>query len=551
MKLISISFLHLLMSLAIFLTPAASPAGNANGSINVPQTSQVLLTPMAPAASPIEQTLDPDKYQVLFFYSKSCSHCQTVHDEIVMPFIDQYGENIELWMLPVDVPINYEALLTVENAYQVQADQRGLPTILVGDQLIIGEDQSNAELETALTNLISSPHAQAAVLSELDFSALQNGEAEFGELGVCTVDDPSACETGQPIYAAYFYQVGCKSCSRAEADLIYLQSKYPNLIIEEYNIYDQAGLGEWLAKDAGRADDFHSPALFINSQAWIGEEEITPQSIEQALIQYADSGAPQYWKDYDESTANAGMVERFQSMGWLTVVVAGLIDGLNPCAFATLIFFISYLTISGRKGKQIIFVGISFTLGVFLAYLAIGLGFYKVLDLLGNWLKIIGQWVIGLTGVFCLVLAVFALLDYFKARKGDIGDMALNLPHALRMRINSVIREGKSTRFYALGAFGTGLVISVLELACTGQIYLPTIIFVSSIPEMKLQAFSYLLLYNLLFIVPLIVVFILAYYGTTSKDLTRFLQKNAAKVKLGMVVLFLGLGGWLILSLFQ
>ena len=53
------------------------------------------------------------------------------------------------------------------------------------------------------------------------------------------------------------------------------------------------------------------------------------------------------------------------------------------------------------------------------------------------------------------------------------------------------------------------------------------------------------MIYNLLFVMPLIVVFILAYYGTTSKDLTRFLQRNAPAVKLGMVMLFASLAIWL------
>jgi len=55
--------------------------------------------------------------------------------------------------------------------------------------------------------------------------------------------------------------------------------------------------------------------------------------------------------------------------------------------------------------------------------------------------------------------------------------------------------------------------------------------------------------YNLLFIVPLVVVFILAYFGTTSRDLVRFMEKNAAAVKLAMVVLFFSLASWLAYSL--
>jgi len=136
-----------------------------------------------------------------------------------------------------------------------------------------------------------------------------------------------------------------------------------------------------------------------------------------------------------------------------------------------------------------------------------------------------------------------------KARKGNIGDMELNLPEPLRKRINATIREGSKNRAYVLGAFVTGLLISFLELACTGQIYLPTIIFVSSIPELCGRAIFYLVLYNLMFIIPLIVVFIMAYYGTTSKQLTEFLKKNAAAVKLGMALLFIALAAWLVFSL--
>jgi hypothetical protein len=59
----------------------------------------------------------------------------------------------------------------------------------------------------------------------------------------------------------------------------------------------------------------------------------------------------------------------------------------------------------------------------------------------------------------------------------------------------------------------------------------------------------FLLLYNLLFVAPLVVVFVLAYYGTGAKQLTNFLQRRASTVKLGMSFLFLALGSWLVVSL--
>lgn len=238
-------------------------------------------------------------------------------------------------------------------------------------------------------------------------------------------------------------------------------------------------------------------------------------------------------------------------MGWLAVVLAGLVDGLNPCAFATIIFFVSYLSLSGKKGKEILITGASFTLGVFIAYLVVGLGFYKVLDLISGFTSVISKVVYMFTAVLCLVLAVLSIRDYIKVRKGDLSDMALKLPEPLRKRINQTVREGRKASSYVLGAFATGLLISMLELACTGQIYLPVIISMSSVPEMRGQALFYLVLYNLMFIVPLIVVFILAFYGTSSKQFTEFLRKHAGAVKIGMAIVFLILAAWLIFSLLQ
>jgi len=98
-------------------------------------------------------------------------------------------------------------------------------------------------------------------------------------------------------------------------------------------------------------------------------------------------------------------------------------------------------------------------------------------------------------------------------------------------------------------AFFAGFVISLLELACTGQVYLPTIIFVMGHPDMQGRAFFYLVLYNLASILPLIVVFGLAYVGTTCQQLGRFIHRRTAMIKLATAVPFVIMAGWLLQSL--
>jgi cytochrome c biogenesis protein CcdA len=230
------------------------------------------------------------------------------------------------------------------------------------------------------------------------------------------------------------------------------------------------------------------------------------------------------------------------------VLGAGLIDGLNPCAFATIVFFVSYLSLSGRKGRELLLVGAAFTLGVFLTYLGVGLGLSALAQAV-DFMSTFGRWVYAITAIICLVLAGVSIADYIKARRGEAGDMALSLPTALRKRINAVIRKGQSARAFVLVAFVTGIVISVIEFACTGQVYLPTIIFVLGDPELGSRATLYLLLYNIAFVLPLIAVFALAYFGTTSEQFGVVLRKHAAKVKLATVFLFLALAAWLIYAL--
>jgi hypothetical protein len=146
-------------------------------------------------------------------------------------------------------------------------------------------------------------------------------------------------------------------------------------------------------------------------------------------------------------------------------------------------------------------------------------------------------------------LAVFSLIDYLKARRGQIEDMALVMPEVLRRRVHGVIRHASTARAFVLVALPTGAAISFLELACTGQVYLPTIIFVMSVPQLQARAVLFLLLYNLMFILPLVVVFGLTYWGTTSLQLGLFLRRHVAKVKLGTALLFAALAAWLIVAL--
>ena len=496
--------------------------------------------------------------RMVYFYSNDCLHCITIINDVLSPLQEQYSDQLQIKMVEISDPDNYAMLIAAEDMLDVSSEERGLPTLVVDGQVLIGEDEISEEKLRCLLDICLGAGGTAwPDIPGLDEIAAGSGGGtsfDFGQgeqVQPCGPEDAAVCKEPMPIYAAYFYEVGCQECSRAEYDLRYVQSKYPQLMYEEYNVQNDTALAEWLGDRFGVPEEqrLATPAFFVGDDYLLGTD-ITADAVQALVEKYAPTGAERAWDNFDSAEAEQNILDRFKSFGVLTVVFAGLVDGLNPCAFATLVFFISYLTLSERKGREILVVGVAFTLGVFLAYLAVGLGFYKVLALLGDLLTTLGRWVYGLTALLCAGLAVFSFLDFLKARRGEIGDMTLNLPHKLRMRINSVIRRGRKSQTFIAGAFITGIVISFLELACTGQVYLPTIIFVMSRPEMQMRAFVFLVLYNLLFILPLVIVFILAYYGTGSKQLTDFLQRRAATIKLGMTMLFVALAAWLVISIF-
>ncbi|MDD2522006.1 MAG: cytochrome c biogenesis CcdA family protein [Anaerolineaceae bacterium] len=515
----------------------------------------VSAAPLQPqGVGPGVETAAPDlsdaRVRVLYFYSNTCSHCIKVIEEIVKPLQNEYAELVDFRLLELGERVNYEALMAAENQLETSGS-RDLPVVVVGERVLIGEEENTVNLRNLVVAGIEGEPIALPELEGVDYEILITSTPEPVELPpeACSIENPENCSTDAPIYIAYFYQTGCKECARAETDLAYLLDKYPQIIIEEFNINDEVGLFNWMSERVERVEDLHTPAIFIGNQAWIGEEEIRVQSIEPVIEDSLETGSARFWNDYDPEEGTRTLMDRFEKLGWVAVVLAGLVDGLNPCAFATIIFFVSYLTLSGHKGKQILFTGASFTLGVFLAYLAVGLGFYKVLDVIKEYMNVLSKIVYALTAVFCLVLAFMSIRDYFKAREGKLDDMAMNLPEPLRKRINATVREGRKSSSYYLSAFVVGLVVSILELACTGQIYLPVIISMSTIPEMRDKALLYLVLYNLMFIVPLIVVFVLAFYGTTSKQFSAFLKKHAAAVKIGMAIVFVSLAVWLISSL--
>jgi len=456
------------------------------------------------------------------------------------------GNKLQVYAVDLTQDDNADKLAQLNAALGVGELAPGTPEVLIERQLLVGVN----EIETQLPELIRKYLSQGGVNIPSWKELVSGGPSETATPGPAATA-PAA--SPKPIHLAYFYETGCQECDRLEYDLEYIQKTYPQVQIVEYNIEQNQALAEWLGERLGVPEEerLESPAILIGNDHLI-HDQMTLHNIQAAVEKYVASGAEPIWEEFgqtEQEEARGSLAERYKSLGALTVLGAGLINGLNPCAFVTIVFFLSYLAFVGRQGREVLLVGAAFTLGVFIAYLLAGLGLSRLLEPLAGMQAALKRWVFGFTALLCLALAGISLHDYIKARQGKTDEMKLKLSLDLRRRVNKVIRKGSKMRAFYPVAFGVGAIVSLIQLTCTSPIYIGIVFLIHDVPEMQTNAYLYLLLYNLAYVVPLIVIFVLVYFGASSEQLGDFITKRTAAIKLLTILVFFALAGWLIYSL--
>lgn len=371
--------------------------------------------------------------------------------------------------------------------------------------------------------------------------------------GISSVRAGTAANAAPEVAIVYYYTEGCSECQAVEQMLTSLETEYSFTIVRRYDALDLQGskVRSSLDDQYGVPDEQRgtAPTIFVGRTALVREKAIRA-GLEHALATTDAEGNA--WLASALATADKGgssAEDAFRTFSVLTVIGAGLLDGVNPCAFATLIFFISYLIMRSKKKRDILLVGAAFGTGVFLAYFLAGLGLYKYVAQ-ATWFFAIARWFYLVIGLFALVIAVLSIRDAYRVRHGKLEDMSLQLPARQKQAIHGLIRKTANTGFLATSAFLIAFPVSLFEFLCTGQTYLPTIVLIYSQSALRARATLLLVIYNLLFILPLLVITVVAWLGTTSEKMTGWLTRNVVVVKIATAALFLLIAGFLLVRAF-
>lgn len=229
------------------------------------------------------------------------------------------------------------------------------------------------------------------------------------------------------------------------------------------------------------------------------------------------------------------------SWTFLTVLIAGLADGFNPCAFSIIIVLAGILAVGGRKRRARLLGGWAFCIASFLTYMAMGLGLMRLIRALES-LRTVHDVVMALLSLSLFVLAALSVRDAFRYRKEKVPSaIALQLPDKVKRLIRVVAETSWSGPAVVITGFGCGFLVTLLDSLCTGQIYVPVLALISREAE-AWRSLMLLAVYNLAFIAPLIVIFILAAKGADSERMSRWSKRNVFPSKIVMGIVFAILG---------
>lgn len=354
------------------------------------------------------------------------------------------------------------------------------------------------------------------------------------------------------VLVEYFFSAGCDDCQTINEEVLpgLVEQLGESMDIRRYDINADSNLLHLIRlQNALHITTDDHVSFFLNERIYIGgvsdiRQRLIPE-VEAMVIglaeQPANSEAPGVWPaDADASRAVA--MKRLDSFTIGVIIAGGLSDGINPCAFATLIFFITLLSVSGRKGRDLIFVGIGFTFAVFTTYFTLGFGLFHLLRTLAVY-RILGNAIKLLVLIALAMLAVLSFRDaWIFHRTGRANSITLQLPDRIKRLIHRVMRVNMPTHHLVLGSVVIGFLVTLLESVCTGQVLVPTLTYLASCSGAnQARAIRLLLLYNAMFVIPHVVVFIAAYHGATNERFLSWSRRNVAWSKLLMGLFFAAL----------
>jgi cytochrome c biogenesis protein CcdA len=215
------------------------------------------------------------------------------------------------------------------------------------------------------------------------------------------------------------------------------------------------------------------------------------------------------------------------------VLVSAAIDSINPCAIGVLILMVSVVLQGKGSVAKLLFLGGLYIFSIFLTYLLAGLGLVYFLNKVPLY---VSEYLALGVGTFVILAGLLEIKDYFWYGKG----FSLQIPPYFADKIHTFSKNVTVPGVIVLGCF-----IAAVELPCTGAPYLAIITLLSL--NFNFTAFLLLVLYNVVFVLPLVVILFMVAAGTKIDKIHAFKEGGKTYMRLAIGLSLIALGWLLIL----
>lgn len=214
------------------------------------------------------------------------------------------------------------------------------------------------------------------------------------------------------------------------------------------------------------------------------------------------------------------------------VIATALVDSINPCAIGVLVLLIATLLGLSKNKNKMLAVGAIYITAVFVTYLAAGFGLLVFIQKLNISHQL--SWIVG---ILVIILGLLEIKDFFWYGQG----ISLRIPAKRAKQIKKYMRHVTIPGSILLGIF-----VAAVELPCTGGPYLAITTLLAKI-GFSWRVFWLLVFYNFIFVLPLIVILFLVYFGVSAKKIKDWKDKQKKWMRLFMGLVMIALGVALIL----
>lgn len=327
----------------------------------------------------------------------------------------------------------------------------------------------------------------------------------------------------------FYHAIGCPHCANTELLFEELSTEYELEIIKKEVSQNQDNLNELFETYSDfnfSSQDGGVPTVVVNNDALIVGEMTKDKWLDLFDDCLDEDGCTKGIYTQTSFTPIGGKPEE-QQLTLAVLIGAAIVDSINPCTIAVMVMLLGVILLTKGREKTL-FAGLAFASTIFVMYLLMGFGFLHAINSSG-----LTSLFFSVVTAIALILSILEFNAYFNYKPGFLS---VEMPMFLRPHTKTVMKKATSLP----GIVTAAIFCSLFLLPCSSGPYLLVLGMIAK--SVTFQSLSYLILYNFVFVLPMLIITFAIYKGiTTVEDMAEIKNKYIREIHLvsGIILFFI------------